>query len=339
MPHAPPPGVYAPAITLFNPDDTLDLASQSLYYAHLSRTGLAGLVILGTNAETFLLTRDERARLLQTARQAVGPSFPLIAGVSGHSTAQVLEFISDAHAAGSDYALLLPPAYFRAATTPAVIESFYLDIAARSPLPIVLYNFPGVCNGVDLDSTTIESLADKSENIVGVKLTCGSVGKVTRLAARFSPDRFAVFGGQSDFLVGTLASGGAGCIAAFANVAPRSVVRVYEAYVQGGEEGRKEALKTHQLAARAEAAVKGGIATVKYGASLQTFVGAGIGGDLTGAEREKFVAERTKARKPYGGVEGPAAEKIKQGLAEVIQLEKQLEDDAGQKTNGAKMMT
>lgn len=330
MPRAPPPGIYAPAITLFNEDDTLDLASQSLYYKHLSQTGLAGLVILGTNAETFLLTQSERASLLQTARRAVGPSYPIIAGVSGHSTAQVLEFIADAHSAGADYALLLPPAYFRAASTNAVIEAFFLEVAQKSPLPIVLYNFPGVCNGVDLDSGIIASLAQKSENIVGVKLTCGSVGKVTRLAALFEPERFAVFGGQSDFLVGCLASGGAGCIAAFANVAPRSVVEVYELWKEGKAD---EALKVHRTAGLAEASVKGGIATVKYGASLHTMVEAGIGKDAKEG-REKFLEVRTRARKPYGGVVGAAAKSIEEGLKGVLEHEKELA--AKGKTNGPK---
>lgn len=90
MSQVPPPGVWCPAVTFFNPEsDTLDLEAQARYFSYLSTTGLAGLVILGTNAETMLLTREERKTLVQTARRAVGPSFNLMAGVGGHSTAQV----------------------------------------------------------------------------------------------------------------------------------------------------------------------------------------------------------------------------------------------------------
>ena len=163
---APAPGVWAPAITFFDhPHDTLDLAAQKKYYTYLSQSGLTGLVILGTNAETFLLTREERRQLIHLARDAVGPSYPLMAGVGGHSTAQVLEFIADAAAAKADYALLLPPAYFGKQTTNSVIESFFDDVAAKSPLPIVIYNFPGVCNGVDLDSELMTQLAKRHANI------------------------------------------------------------------------------------------------------------------------------------------------------------------------------
>jgi len=70
-PHVPPSGVWCPAITLFDPNtDTLDLSSQKKYFTLLTHSGLAGLLVLGTNAETFLLTREERKALLVAAREA-----------------------------------------------------------------------------------------------------------------------------------------------------------------------------------------------------------------------------------------------------------------------------
>lgn len=283
----PPSGVWAPTITFFDhSNDTLDTDSQAKYYSYLSKTGLAGLVVLGTNSETFLLTREERKTLLQVARSAVGPSYPIMAGVSGHSTKQVLEFISDAAEAGADFALILPPAYFGKQTTPAVIKSFFDDVATASPLPIVIYNFPAVSNGIDLDSATIASLATKHSNIVGVKLTCGAVAKITRLAAHFSPDRFATFGGQSDFLIGGLAAGSAGTIAGFGNVFPKTLVHIYDLYQQGK---MQEAMELHKKAALAEQPCKTGIASVKYAAALNTAKKAGIEGAL----------EKLKPRRPY----------------------------------------
>lgn len=70
-PHVPPSGVWCPAVTLFDPEtDTLDIPSQKKYFSLLARSGLAGLLVLGTNAETFLLTREERKALLVAAREA-----------------------------------------------------------------------------------------------------------------------------------------------------------------------------------------------------------------------------------------------------------------------------
>ncbi|KAE8150780.1 aldolase [Aspergillus avenaceus] len=302
-------GVWCPAVTFFDhATDTIDIAAQKKYYAYLASTGLAGLVILGTNSEAFLLTREERAQCIAAAREAVGPDFPLMAGVGAHSTKQVLELANDAAAAGANYLLVLPPAYFGKATTPNVVKRFFADVARQAPLPVVVYNFPGVCNGVDLDSETIAAIAQESKdasgngvsNVVGVKLTCASVGKITRLTATFGPEEFAVFGGQSDFLIGGLSVGSAGCIAAFANVFPKTAVRVYDLYKAGKVE---EALELQRKAALAESPCKSGIASTKYAAAIYSAPLAGI----EGAE------EKLKPRTPY---EEPAegAKKTVRGL-------------------------
>ncbi|OJD23756.1 hypothetical protein ACJ73_04889 [Blastomyces percursus] len=305
----PPSGVWCPAVTFFDPaTDTLDLPSQKKYYAYLSKSGLAGLVILGTNAEAFLLTREERAQLIAAAREAVGPDFPIMAGVGAHSTRQVLEHISDAAAAGANYVLVLPPAYFGKATTPSVIKSFFTDVATNSPLPVLIYNFPGVCNGVDMDSELIAALARQNENIVGVKLTCASVGKITRLSACMTPESFAIFGGQSDFLIGGLSVGSAGCIAAFANVFPKTISRIYELYKKGEV---AEALRIHRIAALAESPCKSGIASTKYAAAIYSAKRAGI----EGAE------EKLRPRRPYEPPSEEAKEAIRTAMALMESIE------------------
>ena len=314
MTQVPPSGVWAPTITFFNhTTDTLDTPSQTKYYTYLSSpsTNLSGLVILGTNSETFLLTREERRTLLELARKACGFSYPIMAGVGGHSTKQVLEYIADAAGAGADYVLLLPPAYFGKQTTGAVLDGFFGDVAGASPLPIVIYNFPAVCNGVDLDSATIAALVRKHRNIVGVKLTCGSVAKITRLAAEFPPERFAVFGGQSDFLIGGLAAGSAGTIAGFANVFPKTIVRVYNLYREGRYE---EAMELHKMAALAEQPCKAGIASVKYAAALNTARAAGVEGAL----------EKLRPRRPYVEVSEGEKRSIERQIAALVNIEESL---------------
>ncbi|PPJ59825.1 hypothetical protein CBER1_10637 [Cercospora berteroae] len=310
-PKVPPPGIWAPAVTFFDPiTDELDLASQKKYYSYLSQH-LAGLVILGTNAETFLLTRQERAALLRTAREAVGPDYPIMAGVGGHSTMQVLEFIQDAVEAKADSVLVLPCAYFGKQTTMKVVKDFYGEIAEKSPLPVVIYNFPGVCNGVDLDSETIAELAKKYKNIVGTKLTCAQVGKITRLTSHFPSTEFATYGGQSDFLIGGLASGSAGCIAAFANIFPKTVSHIYKLWTSGKTE---EALRIHRIAGRAENFSKAGIANTKYAVSLTSAKYAGI----EGAE------EKLKPRKPYEEPSDSTKADIRKIIEEMVKFEESL---------------
>lgn len=304
-------GVWAPAVTFFDPDtDELSLEPQAQYYSYLSKSGLAGLVILGTNAETFLLTQSERKTLVATARQACGATYPIMAGVGGHSTKQVLEYITDAADAGADYALLLPPAYFGKQTTPAVIDSFFDDVAEKSRLPIVIYNFPTVVNGIDLDSATLVRLAKRHSNIVGVKLTCGAVAKITRLSAELPAEQFSIYGGQSDFLIGGLASGAAGTIAGFANVFPKTIVKIFDLY----QEGRvKEAMILHQKAALAEQGCKSGISYVKHAVARVTAKAAGID--------ESIAKQQLKPRRPYQEPSDQEKESIEAFIAPLLEIE------------------
>lgn len=311
FPHVPPAGVWCPAITFFDQDkDEIDFDAQNKYTAHLARSGLTGLVAMGTNSEAFLLTREERYQLIANARASVGPNFPIMAGVGAHSTKQTIELAEDAAKAGANYLLILPPAYFGKATSMAIVKSFFAKVAASVSLPVVIYNFPGVCNGVDIDSDTITAIVKESaaaspngrSNVVGVKLTCGSVGKITRLAASHSPDDFSTYGGQSDFLIGGLAAGSAGCIAAFANVSPKLTSEIYRLYKEGKY---AEATQLQQKAALAERPCKGGIAATKYTVSLTTAKLAGI----------ENAEKKLLPRHPY---EGPG-EAVKEGARKLTE--------------------
>lgn len=314
----PASGVWCPAITFFNHEhDSLDLDAQFRYFAYLSTTGLAGLVILGTNSEAFLLTREERKQLVSTARAAVGPDYPLMVGVGAHSTKQSLELTQDAAAAGADYVLVLPPAYFGKATSMAVVKRFFATFAAQSPLPVVIYNFPGVTNGVDIDSEAMTAIVQESRttsgtsNVVGVKLTCASVGKITRLAATFNSSEFAIFGGQSDFLIGGLAAGSAGCIAAFANVFPKLTSKIYHLYKTGQF---NEAMSLQQKAALAESPCKSGIASTKYAVACYSATAAGI----------EDAEAKLAPRHPYASVNEEIKQGVKAAMDKVAEIEESL---------------
>lgn len=317
--HVPPAGVWVPVVTAFNHEsDTIDIDAHKKYCAYLSQC-LTGLVILGTNAEAFLLTRDERAQAIRAAREAVGPTYPIMAGVGAHSTKQVLELAEDAAKAGANYLLVLPPAYFGKATTPSTIKRFFADVAAKAPLPVVVYNFPGVTNGVDIDSGTIEEIVRASSavspngrsNVVGVKLTCAQVGKITRLTAAFGPDEFAVFGGQSDFLIGGLSVGSAGCIAAFANIAPKTIMQIYRLYKQGSVD---EALALHRKAALAESPCKNGIAATKFAAAISSATRAGV----------EDAELKFQPRTPYEEAGEAVKANVRKIMAEIIAIENTL---------------
>ena len=155
------------------------------------------------------------------------------------------------------------------------------------------------------------TLHKKHKNIVGVKLTCANVGKVTRLAAEFDKSEFAVFGGQADFLLAGLAVGSAGTITGFGNVAPKTIKRIYDLYTQGKTE---EALKLHRVQAFGEVIGKSGIANTKYGASVVSAKNAGI----EGAEA------KLRPRRPYEPLSDEQKEVVRKTIEPTLEIERSL---------------
>lgn len=275
-----PHGVYTPVVTIYKGSDASQPVDHDAMYKqcqHLVRSGMHGLVYLGTNGELALLTSSERKAVIATGAKAVKdlnlPSYPIVAGISAQSTRETIENALDAAAAGANFALLLPPSYWAKALSSDAHLAYYRDVADASPIPIVVYNFPGVTSGVDLDSDQLSALAEHP-NIVAVKLTCGNVGKVVRLTSKFTPEQFGVFGGSSDYLLPTLHAGGSGCVTGLGNVFPGSTAGIYDLWA-AGKLDKAQALQND--VANAEWACKKGIAYTKYGAWY--YLGQGLGID------------------------------------------------------------
>ncbi|KAL1863107.1 hypothetical protein Daus18300_008099 [Diaporthe australafricana] len=276
----PPFGVYTPLVTFFNDDESLDIQSTKAHIQRMAEGGVTGLVLQGSNGEAPHVTHDERRTIVQTARthldQLGFPHVKLIVGCGAPSVRETLSYIAEAKGAGADFALVLPPAYWAAAMTPEVIESFFSAVADDSDLPILIYNFPGVTSGIDISSDCVIRLAKKHpRKIVGVKLTCGNVGKLQRIASALPGDVFSPFAGKSDFFLPALVAGSNGVIAALANVAPKTHLRLLQLYRDGD---LKAAIELQSKLSHADWALsKVGVAGVKAIVSHFFSYGSGRG--------------------------------------------------------------
>lgn len=133
-PSPPPPGVYAPALTFFNTDESIDWPATTKHLQRLLASGVRGLVILGTNGEAAHLLRDEKIEAIRHAKSVIaesGSDAVVVAGCSAHSVKETLSLIDDAVGAGAEYALTLVPSYWPGAMTKPVIESFFAQV--RTP--------------------------------------------------------------------------------------------------------------------------------------------------------------------------------------------------------------
>lgn len=167
---------------------------------------------------------SEKGQLVKKAREIANAQgktdYPITLGIFAGCTRDALVQIEEGHMNGADFALVLVPAVFHWSMTSDAVVSFFQEIGSRSKLPIVIYNFPNLLSGIDVDSFMLEELG-AHPNIYAVKLTCGSIGKATRVAALFKPTQFASVSGMSDWLVAALTAGSVGCISGVANIFPR----------------------------------------------------------------------------------------------------------------------
>lgn len=248
-----PPGIHVPALTWFADDASqeIDWDLQKKHLEFLISSGLDGIVIAGTNGEAVTLSAQEKSQLLRTTREIavqVGrPDITITLGTSGSCTRNVIAETHLAKEAGADFVLVLTPSYFHFAMTQDAILAFFEELADVSPVPIVIYNFPGVVAGLDVNSEMLERLG-QHPNIVGVKLTCGGIAKVARVTAQYKPEDFAALAGQSDWLVPALSVGSTGVITGVANLYPKVCMQIYDLYKAGNiKEAEAAQLKLAQM--------------------------------------------------------------------------------------------
>lgn len=130
-------GVYTPLVTFFNEDESIDFESTKAHIERMARGGVVGLVLQGSNGEARHLTHDERQAIVREMRSHLDTlgyaQVKLIVGCGAPSVRETLQYISEAKTSGADFALALPPAYWSAAMTPAVIENFFSAVSGFLP--------------------------------------------------------------------------------------------------------------------------------------------------------------------------------------------------------------
>jgi len=307
-------GIYAPTMTFFDPDtEELDVPTIKKHAQRLVRDGLVGLVTMGSNGEAVHCTHEEKLAVTKATREALDEagfeSTPIIIGATEGSVKGTIGLCRQAREVGADYCLLLPPSYFRALMDESSVHDYFTGVADGSPLPLILYNYPGAVAGIDMDSDLLIKLA-AHPNIVGTKFTCGNTGKLSRVALATNATTpaskgsgYMAFGGMCDFTVQTLVSGGSGIIAGGANVMPKVCVRVWELYNQGKHD---EAIALQKVLSRGDYVLtKAAIAGTKQ--AIQSYFGYG-----------------GYPRRPLKRLDQDRVAAIEKGVSEVMKIEKSL---------------
>ena len=172
-------GIFPPITTPFYPDGNVYHKKLESNVERYSRTPSAGIVVLGSTGEAILLSDQERRDVLKTALSAAAPSKVMIAGTGAESAHETLKLTEYAAEIGYDAAMVRTPHYYKKQMMRANILAFYRTVADRSPLPIVIYNFPQA-TGYDIPADVVIELAGHA-NIIAIKESSGNPEKVKQM--------------------------------------------------------------------------------------------------------------------------------------------------------------
>jgi 4-hydroxy-2-oxoglutarate aldolase len=172
-------GILPPITTPFYPDGNVYFKKLESNVERYSRTPVAGIVVLGSTGEAIMLSDQERRDVLKCAREAVAPNKVLIAGTGIESAIETLRLTEYAAELGYDVAMVRTPHFYKKQMQSANLLAFYRIVADRSPLPVIVYNFPQV-TGYDIPVELIIELAEHP-NLIGIKESGGDVEKVRKM--------------------------------------------------------------------------------------------------------------------------------------------------------------
>ncbi|WP_027126694.1 4-hydroxy-tetrahydrodipicolinate synthase [Gelidibacter mesophilus] len=231
-------GTGVALITPFKTDLSIDHSALANIVNFNIDNGTEYLVICGTTAESVTLNKQEKKDVIATISKANNGRLPLVLGIGGNNTAEVIEEIKATDLSNIDAILSVSPYYTK--PTQEGIYQHFKAISEVSPKPIILYNVPGR-TAVNMIPTTTLRLANDFENIIGVKEAGNNVGQYLQLL-KHKPKNFLIISGDDDLALGIVLAGGAGVISVLGQAVPKD----FSNMIRLGLEGKsKEAYKLH----------------------------------------------------------------------------------------------
>lgn len=228
-----PKGIFVPLITPFNEDETIDFQSYKKVIDFQVESGVHGLLVGGTTGEYHVMSLDERKSLIKAGCEYAAGRVPVMAGVGCSTAEETIELANYAAECGAKWGLVLPPYYHK--TSEEGILEFFKEVAAKSNVGIVIYNYPGATS-VTISPEMIYELSQE-ENIVSVKESADFGHLCEVVALTKDVENFTVFTGEEHFILPTFSVGGQGAFGILVNLLPKELVEMYELAVEKSDVG------------------------------------------------------------------------------------------------------
>ena len=226
-------GTGVALVTPFTSTGELDEKGLELLVNYQIDNGIDYLVVLGTTAETSTLSRDEKERVKEVVIQANSGRLPLVIGIGGNNTAEVVRELKSSDLSAFTAVLSVSP-YYNKPSQEGIYRHFEA-VSEASPLPLILYNVPPR-TGSNMTAETTLRLARDFDSIVAVKEASGDFEQALVLL-RDKPDGFLVISGEDKLALPLVLAGGSGVISVIGQGFPRE----FSEMISLGLKGRSEA--------------------------------------------------------------------------------------------------
>ena len=237
-------GTGVAVITPFHSYGTIDFTALENVLNHIINGGVDFVLALGTTSEAVTLSKDEKNAIVNFFIETVDKRVPIMLGVGGNSTQEVVNCLKSLSFDGIDSILSVTPYYNK--PQQRGIYSHFKTIADTSPVPVYLYNVPSRTS-VNISAETTLKLASEVNNIVGIKEASGDLNQIMEIL-RDKPADFKVLSGDDILTLPMLSMGAEGVISVVANAFPAE----YSTMVRKGMDGdfagaRKIHFQLHEI--------------------------------------------------------------------------------------------
>ena len=209
-------GTGVAIITPFKSDRSVDHAALKTVIDHMINGGVEYIVSLGTTGESAALNDDEKRAVWDTTISHVNKRVPLVAGIGGNNTSEILNDLKKFNSNGFDAVLSVCPYYNK--PTQEGIYQHYKAIAEESTLPIILYNVPGR-TGVNMTAETTLRLAYDCKNVIAMKEASGNFDQFNKII-KDKPEDFLFISGDDAIALPLISMGAVGVISVIGNALP-----------------------------------------------------------------------------------------------------------------------
>lgn len=222
-------GTGVALITPFKKDFSVDHDALSHLVNYNIDNRINYLVISGTTGESVTISGEEKKEIITTISNANNGRLPLVLGVGGNNTAQVIAEIKATDLSNIDAILSVSPYYSK--PTQEGLYQHFKAISEASPIPIILYNVPGRTSKNMLPETTLR-LAKDFQNIIAVKEAGNSMSQYLELLKN-KPEDFLVISGDDDLALSVVLAGGSGVISVIGQALPEIFSEMIRLGLQG----------------------------------------------------------------------------------------------------------